>query len=597
MKKHFWKNKNAEVMVEASLILSVAVIVVFMLFYLGFIMYHQTLITSVANQTASNIAQAYGNQYKDPVSGYVDVSNLDREGIVNKMKNQAYGEVIAKKAEWFSKYRMAKGEFLNSEDPVKVDVRIENKHGALLRAQIVVDVEASYDLPFVKFFGIGDSVLTYHSTGRADCYEIMDYVNIVEAADKIDVTENFQVTFHNKDQIHKVVEVMHDMSIAETCKLSAAQQTRFPADPTWSGERFYRWKMANGQTFTKDTVVTGNIDVYAEYDCRVIFVGYDGHTQFAMRYAHRNQRFQNGGESLPAGPGESGDNKFYCWWYNNAPFTADTVVPDRDTITVTIRKYLWVKFDANGGSVNESRRFVAPGAAVGNLPTPTRFRHKFDGWFTAKNGGTQYNKNTIINGNVTLYAHWREYCKVTFNGNGGTVSEKERWVEPDTVLGALPGASRQYYNLKGWFTGTNGGTKYGASTRINSSVTLYANWECAHPSNKYDYRLITANCKNRLEKVYCGICGVYIKDSVTYGDHDYGYCNVNHSIGYYPISTHAGSSYSYSDQGRHIVCMKCKTPKNGYWCTHHILKNGTGEYDGYWKYCHDIGEADEVKYH
>ena len=73
-------------MVEASLVLTTVVIIIVTLAYLGLIMYHQTLITSTANQTASNIAQVYSNSGKDPVTGYIDVSNLDNDGIVNKME-------------------------------------------------------------------------------------------------------------------------------------------------------------------------------------------------------------------------------------------------------------------------------------------------------------------------------------------------------------------------------------------------------------------------------------------------------------------------------------------------------------------------------
>ena len=117
------KREKGEMMVEASLVLTVVIVVIVSLAYLGLIMYHQTLITSTANQTASNIAQVYSNSSKDPVTGYIDVSNLDNDGMVNKMKNQAYADIIKEKAEWYSKYRLAKGNFLKSEEP-EIDVKV-----------------------------------------------------------------------------------------------------------------------------------------------------------------------------------------------------------------------------------------------------------------------------------------------------------------------------------------------------------------------------------------------------------------------------------------------------------------------------------------
>ncbi|MGN0548728.1 MAG: InlB B-repeat-containing protein [Acutalibacteraceae bacterium] len=400
------KREKGEMMVEASLVLTVVIVVIVSLAYLGLIMYHQTLITSTANQTASNIAQVYSNSSKDPVTGYIDVSNLDNDGMVNKMKNQAYADVIKEKAEWYSKYRLAKGNFLKSEEP-EIDVKIENKNGALLRAQVVVTVEEDYELPFVQLLGMEKPTIKYKATGRADCYEILDYVNVVEAVDKIDVTENFKVNFYNKDNsLFKTVEVMHDMSIADTMKLSNAEQTKFPADPTLNGQKFYRWKTETGETFDENTVVSGDMNVYAEYDCIVNFMNYDGNAALYQIFAHRNQPFSNSGNSLPAAPPEEGDNKFYCWWYNNAEFTVNTKIPDSDSITVNIRKYLWVKYDGNGGSVSPNRVFVAPGNAIGNMPIPSRGGYSFSGWFNAVNGGTRHYAQTILNSNIWLFAHW-----------------------------------------------------------------------------------------------------------------------------------------------------------------------------------------------
>ena len=406
--KRLLKREKGEVMVEASLVMTVVIVVIVTLAYLGLIMYHQTLITSTANQTASNIAQVYSNSGKDPVTGYIDVSNLDNDGMVIKMKNQAYTDVITKKAEWYSRYRLAKGRFLKAEEP-KIEVKIENKKGALLRAQVVVTVEVDYELPFVKLLGIEKPTIRYKATGRADCYEILDYINTVDAADKIDVTENYTVKFYDKgNTLLKTVEVMHDMSIADTMKLSNAEQTKFPSDPKQDGQKFYRWKTETGETFTRNTVVSGNMNIYAEYDCVVSFMNYDGTTVLSRVFAHRNQPYSNSGNSLPAGPGESGDNKFYCWWYNRAEFKASTKIPDADSISVTILKYICVKYDANGGSVSTNRSFVVPGAMIGNMPTPNRGGYGFGGWFSDRSGGSQYFSSTVPKINVNLFAHW--YC-------------------------------------------------------------------------------------------------------------------------------------------------------------------------------------------
>jgi uncharacterized repeat protein (TIGR02543 family) len=65
-----------------------------------------------------------------------------------------------------------------------------------------------------------------------------------------------------------------------------------------------------------------------------------------------------------------------------------------------------VAFDANGGKVNPANTAVYSGATIGTLPTPTRTGYTFDGWYTAKSGGVKIAATTVINANVTYYAHW-----------------------------------------------------------------------------------------------------------------------------------------------------------------------------------------------
>ena len=73
-----------------------------------------------------------------------------------------------------------------------------------------------------------------------------------------------------------------------------------------------------------------------------------------------------------------------------------------------------VTFNPNGGTVSEASRSVAPGTAVGALPTPTRSgSYSFDGWYMAASGGTQISAGTTVSENVTYYAHW------TYTGGGG----------------------------------------------------------------------------------------------------------------------------------------------------------------------------------
>jgi len=67
-----------------------------------------------------------------------------------------------------------------------------------------------------------------------------------------------------------------------------------------------------------------------------------------------------------------------------------------------------VALNANGGSVTPASITVTNGGTYSALPTPTRSGHKFNGWYTAANGGTRVNNTDTVNltGNTTLYAQW-----------------------------------------------------------------------------------------------------------------------------------------------------------------------------------------------
>jgi uncharacterized repeat protein (TIGR02543 family) len=65
-----------------------------------------------------------------------------------------------------------------------------------------------------------------------------------------------------------------------------------------------------------------------------------------------------------------------------------------------------VTFDANGGKVSPTSSSLNSGSPVGSLPTPTWAGYTFDGWYTAKSGGTKIASTTVVNANVKYYAHW-----------------------------------------------------------------------------------------------------------------------------------------------------------------------------------------------
>lgn len=73
-------------------------------------------------------------------------------------------------------------------------------------------------------------------------------------------------------------------------------------------------------------------------------------------------------------------------------------------------EWVSVGFDANGGSVGTASMDILKGQSlktIGNLPTPSRTYHRFLGWYTDATDGEPATGDMVVNGDITLYAHWQ----------------------------------------------------------------------------------------------------------------------------------------------------------------------------------------------
>ena len=140
-----------------------------------------------------------------------------------------------------------------------------------------------------------------------------------------------------------------------------------------------------------------------------------------------------------------------------------------------------LSFNANGGSVSRASKQVQYGEPCGTLPTPKRTGYTFSGWFTRKNGGSQYTADTIVDvdSDIVLYARWEaQKYKVSFNANGGKLSGASTIeVVSGKSIGQLPGAARKGYAFDGWYTSSEGGIKVNTVYKVTGNVTLFAHWK------------------------------------------------------------------------------------------------------------------------
>ena len=217
---------------------------------------------------------------------------------------------------------------------------------------------------------------------------------------------------------------------------------------------------------------------------------------------------------------------FYGWSANTDANDKDVPVADtmdRNTLNANVRTEivmparaktvyaLWAINPTLSYSVNAPAGSNAPGTpASQTVPYNTAAADKsgwaagdtgkipgyrFDGWYTAPNGGNKYDFNTPLTGNVTVYAHWvGNGYTVRFAGNGATGGGT-----PDQAFQYNIGQNlhrngfvRDGYTFTGWKR-TDNQQAYGdgqwvtnLTTQPDGIVTMVAQWSANEAHIRYN---------------------------------------------------------------------------------------------------------------
>ena len=113
--------------------------------------------------------------------------------------------------------------------------------------------------------------------------------------------------------------------------------------------------------------------------------------------------------------------------------------------------------------------------------------YRFLGWYAGpQDDAGLYDWNTLLTGNVTVYAHWqRLQANVVYDANGGTGSHANTtgWQYTDATVPSDTSKSfkRDGYVFLGWDTQADGnGTAYKDGSQVplqDKDITLYAQWQ------------------------------------------------------------------------------------------------------------------------
>ena len=181
--------------------------------------------------------------------------------------------------------------------------------------------------------------------------------------------------------------------------------------------------------------------------------------------------------------------EFLGWFTSKTGGTAVTTssrVPSSSTtLYAHWGKYVYVTFDANGGTGSGSQSFVAGEtknlSKNGSTFSVRKTGHSFKGWSMLRTGNVQYADGAKFSttANTTLYAVWvASDVAITFDENWNGGGKSTRNYAAMSAYGNFPvDPVREGYTFAGWWTMPSTGERVSTSSSVPYyDKTLYAHW-------------------------------------------------------------------------------------------------------------------------
>lgn len=264
-----------------------------------------------------------------------------------------------------------------------------------------------------------------------------------------------------------------------------------PDDPVRAGYQFNGWYTDEGCTVAYDWSRTVSVPV-------TLYAGWTENPSY-------NVTFDVGGGSvqldpvpviggltyeLPAYEGTYEGHIFGGWLVDGQTYLPGQSITVNGPVTVTA---VWnldsytVSFETEGGvPVPDSQ--IIPYGSTATEPdfTPERTGYTFVGWYL---NGEPFDFDTVIEGNITLTAHWTPIqITVTFDPDNGESTWTESVAYGTAVSEPAEDPERSNYRFVGWYLGDS---PYVFSTAVTQAITITAHWEYVYVPPQYDTYRVT----------------------------------------------------------------------------------------------------------
>lgn len=159
--------------------------------------------------------------------------------------------------------------------------------------------------------------------------------------------------------------------------------------------------------------------------------------------------------------------------------------------SLTNKEIIYAYWSKTGNPPEDKTYTITISGGGGTLPTdssgkvielpkdPTKDGYIFDGWYTGETGGNKVIIGTILNGNITIYPHWKpdsgnpsdKVYIIIIDGGGQVTTGSDGKL---TTLPATP--TRPGYIFDGWYTHPDGGDRVTTDYIFTGPITIYPHW-------------------------------------------------------------------------------------------------------------------------
>lgn len=249
-----------------------------------------------------------------------------------------------------------------------------------------------------------------------------------------------------------------------------------PTDPAQTGWRFDGWYTDKDCTaaYDFDSVVTDNITLYAKWVKTVTVTYHVGSygTAPASQTVDAGKKF-----TRPADPVDS--RAIFQGWYTDENYT--TAYDFGSAVETDLNLYAkWkdgyrVVFQTAHGAAPAEQKVALNGKAT-KPADPTATGYIFKGWYTSQLYTAEFDFNTPIAADTTLYAKWDEIYTVTFNVGGHGTAPAAQKVENGGKATKPENPTAKGWRFDGWYTDEKCTARYDFDKAVTANTTLYAKW-------------------------------------------------------------------------------------------------------------------------